>query len=74
MTKLWQKGYDLNRKIELFTVGDDPDLDQRLVKYDCVASMVHAKMLGKMGILKNKEVKQLAAELERLNDCYGEEL
>ena len=66
MTKLWQKGYDLNREIELFTVGDDPDLDQRLVKYDCVASMVHAKMLGKMGILKNKEVKQLAAELENI--------
>jgi argininosuccinate lyase len=57
--KLWQKGYQLNRKIEDFTVGDDHILDQRLVAYDCRASIAHAQMLGKIGILSEENVKVL---------------
>ncbi|MDP6965984.1 MAG: argininosuccinate lyase, partial [Candidatus Marinimicrobia bacterium] len=70
MGKLWQKGYDLNKEIESFTVGDDPELDQRLVPYDCVASMAHAKMLGKIGILDGNEVRQLVAELENIIELH----
>ena len=62
-TKLWQKGYDFNKQIEDFTVGDDYILDQKLVKYDCTASIAHAKMLGKIGILKKAEVQKLVKEL-----------
>ncbi|UCH72416.1 MAG: argininosuccinate lyase [Thermoplasmatales archaeon] len=53
--KLWQKRYILNEKIEKFTVGNDHILDQKLVKYDCTASIAHAKMLKKIGILTSAE-------------------
>jgi argininosuccinate lyase len=64
--KLWQKGYQLNRQIEDFTVGDDHILDQRLVRYDCRASIAHAHMLGKIGILSQENVKVLVNELEHI--------
>ncbi|MCK5333411.1 MAG: argininosuccinate lyase, partial [Candidatus Aenigmarchaeota archaeon] len=62
--KLWDKGYALDKKIEAFTVGKDYVLDQRLVKYDCVASIAHAKMLEKSKILKKEECKKLVIALE----------
>ena len=57
--KLWQKNYKLNKDVEKFTVGQDYILDQQLVKYDCLASMAHTQMLGKIGLLTNGEVKKL---------------
>ena len=57
MTKIWNKGgQKLHPAIEKYTVGNDAELDQDLVVYDCQASIAHAKMLGKIGILKRKEV------------------
>ena len=64
--KLWEKGYRLNRQIEEFTVGDDYILDQKLIKYDVLASIAHAKMLGKVGILKKDEVQELVIELNNI--------
>jgi len=63
--KLWNEK-NLNKEIEDFTVGEDYILDQKLVKYDCIASIAHAKMLGKIGILKKKEVKKLVKELNNI--------
>jgi argininosuccinate lyase len=62
--KLWQKRYQLNGQIEDFTVGDDYILDRQLVRYDCLASIAHAQMLGKIGILSEENVKVLVNELE----------
>lgn len=62
--KLWGEGLD--KQIEEFTVGNDYLLDQRLVKYDCRASIAHAKMLNKIGILNRKEVKKLINGLEEI--------
>ena len=64
--KLWEKKHKLNKQIEEFTVGNDYLLDQRLVKYDCKASIAHAKMLHKMGILKNEEARMLVYGLEEI--------
>jgi len=64
--KVWKKGYKLNKKIEHFTVGDDFILDQKLVKYDCIASIAHVKMLGKVGLLNNKEVQKIVKELNKI--------
>ena len=64
--KLWEKGTKLNQQIESFTVGDDYILDQKLIKYDCLASIVHAKMLGKIGILNVPEVQRLEQELNNI--------
>ena len=57
--KLWDKGVPLNKQIEDFTVGDDTLLDQKLVRYDCLASIAHAKMLAKIGILTDEEAQKL---------------
>jgi argininosuccinate lyase len=64
--KLWQKDYKLNKRIEEFTVGADYILDQNLVVYDCVASIAHTKMLGKIGILEREEVKKLVSEINNI--------
>jgi argininosuccinate lyase len=64
--RLWDKGYDVDSEVEDFTVGNDYLLDMKLVRYDCMASMAHAKMLGKIGILKKSDVRKLVAELNRI--------
>jgi argininosuccinate lyase len=63
LSKLWDKGYALDKLIEEFTVGDDPLLDQRLVAADCIASMAHAKMLTRIKILTPEEYEALRKEL-----------
>ena len=57
--KLWEKKYQLNKQIENYTVGNDYILDQKLVKYDCKASIAHVKMLNKIGILTDEESKKM---------------
>lgn len=61
--KLWQKDIPIDEKIEAFTVGNDREIDLHLAAYDCQASMAHAKMLGKIGLLTNEEVVQLVDAL-----------
>jgi len=64
--KLWKKGYSLNKEIEKFTVGNDFELDNKIVKFDCLASIAHAKMLKKIGVLTADEEKKLAAGLQEV--------
>jgi argininosuccinate lyase len=64
--KLWQKQYKLNKRVEKFTVGDDYILDQRLVKYDCLTSIAHSKMLAKIGVLTASEAKKLEKSLKEI--------
>ncbi len=64
--KLWEKGYKLDKQVEDFTVGKDYLLDQKLVKYDCIASIAHARMLGKIGILKKDEAQKLVKWLNKI--------
>lgn len=61
--KLWEKNYSLNKSVEKFTVGDDYIVDQKLVKYDCLASIAHVKMLNKIGILNSDECDKLIKAL-----------
>lgn len=64
--KLWDKGYAMNREAEDYTVGDDYLLDRTLVKYDCRASIAHAEMLGRIGVLTKREVKLLTGALQEI--------
>lgn len=64
--KLWNKGYDLDEEIERYTVGDDRELDRVLLPYDCVASMAHARVLERAGVLRPEETTRLVAALEDL--------
>ncbi len=62
--KLWQKDTSTNEKIDHFTVGNDRTYDLALAPYDCIASKAHAKMLGEIGMLTSKEVKDLTNALD----------
>ena len=64
--KLWDKGYSTDKKIDHFTVGNDRELDMVLAKYDTVASIAHAKMLGKIGLLTSEETRLLVRELQNI--------
>ena len=68
--KLWQKDYKLNEQIQDFTVGDDYILDQKLVRYDSLASIAHSKMLGKIGVLKKVETQKLVKELNHIINLH----
>lgn len=62
--KLWNKGYQLDQLVETFMTGDDHQLDQALIKYDCLGSIAHAKMLAKIGVLTTNECEQLCNALQ----------
>ena len=64
--KLWDKGFTTDKKIDHFTVGNDRELDLHLAKYDVIASKAHAKMLGKIGLLTEKETNELVSELDTI--------
>ncbi|MBU0614974.1 MAG: argininosuccinate lyase, partial [Nanoarchaeota archaeon] len=62
--KLYQK--EPNKIIEKFTVGDDYQLDKKLLKHDCLASIAHANMLKKIGILTDGELKLIIQGLNEI--------
>jgi argininosuccinate lyase len=62
--KLWSKGFDSDKSVELFTVGCDRELDLKLAKYDVLGSMAHIRMLQSIGLLEKQELDILLRELE----------
>ena len=64
--KLWQKGAVAHKKVDEFTVGKDREYDIVLAQYDCQASIAHAKMLAKIGLISIPESEQLCKVLEEL--------
>lgn len=66
MAKLWQKEYSLNSLMEVFTVGNDYLLDQKLVVADCLASTAHGLMLNRIGILTGKEIAALKKGFKKI--------
>ena len=60
MKKLWQKDkYGLNPVVEAFETKGDLIMDQKLIKYDCLGSLAHAKQLFKLGVLTKQELLKL---------------
>jgi argininosuccinate lyase len=55
MSKLWQKGYDLNTQVEHFEAAQNSVLDNRLIRHDVWGSIAHAAMLKKIGVLSEQE-------------------
>lgn len=64
--QLWNKGFEPDKNIEEFTVGQDHELDLRLAKYDVQGSMAHIKMLESIGLLSKEELDMLLPELENI--------
>ena len=56
--KLWNN-QKFNKKVDKFTVGKDRLYDLNIAKFDCHASIAHASMLKKIGILNTSELKKI---------------
>jgi len=69
--KLWDKGVEIDRLMEDFTVGRDRDMDVRLARWDVVGSIAHASMLAHVGLLSPSDadvlVHALSAMLEEID-------
>ena len=66
MAKIWDKGFNANKRVEDFTIGNDRELDLRLAKHDIRGSMAHIKMLVKIGLLEAEEEEALQTELQNI--------
>jgi argininosuccinate lyase len=64
--KLWEKGVNVDKAIEQFTVGIDQELDLFLAPYDIIGSMAHIIMLESVGLLDKSDLNVLTDELKRL--------
>ncbi len=64
--KLWDKGLPTDQKIDMFTVGNDRQLDLVIAKYDVKATLVHAKMLHKIDLLSDTDISDIERELNNL--------
>lgn len=67
MAKLWDKGFEIQDKIERFTVGRDREMDMYLAEADVLGSMAHITMLESIGLLQADELRQLLAELRNIH-------
>ncbi|MSQ91501.1 MAG: argininosuccinate lyase [Gammaproteobacteria bacterium] len=56
MSRLWDKGASLDRRVLEFTAGEDHALDDRLVAYDVRASIAHAEMLAEVRLLSAEDL------------------
>jgi argininosuccinate lyase len=68
---LWDKGYEIDKDVLAYTVGNDPEVDLTLVPYDCAASAAHAKMLEKIGVLTSDELRQLLEGLDEITALWN---
>ncbi len=78
--KLWSKGLPTDKKIDIFTVGNDRVLDMVIAKYDVKATLAHGKMLYKVGLLSKDDIDgiekgldELAKEIEAGTFSIGDE-
>lgn len=64
--KLWEKGIPTDQRIDLFTVGNDRELDIVLAKYDVLGSLAQTKMLYQVGLITENEKKELLKALNEI--------
>ncbi len=65
-TKLWQKSYSTEERIEAFTVGDDAELDMELAPFDVLGSLAHIQMLESIDLLTSSELEVLQKKLKQI--------
>jgi len=63
---LWDKGASTDPDVLRFSAGREYELDARLVAHDARASVAHARMLGKIGVLTEEEVASLERGLDEI--------
>ena len=65
-SKLWDKGYDEDARIDAFTVGNDRELDRALAPYDILGTIAHITMLESVGLLSRGDLELLLPELRNM--------
>jgi argininosuccinate lyase len=71
MTRLWDKGAPLDARVLHYTAGEDHVLDNRLVAYDVRASIAHAHMLQKQGLLSAVDCQQIEVGLTEIAAAHA---
>jgi argininosuccinate lyase len=66
MSRLWDKGVELDQRVLAYTAGDDYALDERLVQYDVRASIAHAEMLASRKLLADSDLAAIREGLTAL--------
>jgi argininosuccinate lyase len=71
MSRLWDKGIELDQRVLAYTAGDDHALDERLVKYDVRASIAHAEMLNARKLLADADLTAIREGLTALGEEHA---
>ena len=66
MSRLWDKGSQLDERVLRYTAGEDHALDNRLVAYDVRASIAHAEMLHAQGLLAADDLGAITRALHEI--------
>lgn len=64
--KIWDKGKQIDRQVEEFTVGQDRHWDLFLAPFDVLGSIAHAQMLGVQNIIPQADSVALGSELRAI--------
>jgi argininosuccinate lyase len=71
VTRLWDKGAPLDRRVLEFTAGGDHALDDRLVAYDVEASIAHAQALHACGLLTATDFTSVRDALREIGAAHA---
>ena len=64
--KIWQKNTEVNKGIEVFTVGKDRELDLQMAAFDVLGSLAHVEMLASIDLLTTDELAEVKAALKTI--------
>lgn len=64
--KLWEKDFFISKEIELFTIGNDRDIDIKLAPFDIIGTLGHIRMLESIGLLTKEELIVLSTALRKI--------
>lgn len=64
--KIWQKNIEVNKGIEVFTVGKDRELDLQMAAFDVLGSLAHVEMLASINLLSQEELSQVQIALKEI--------
>jgi argininosuccinate lyase len=71
VSRLWDKGAPLDRRVLEFTAGEDHALDNRLVAYDVRASIAHAGMLAEAHLLSAGDLALIREGLTEIGAAHA---
>jgi argininosuccinate lyase len=72
MTRLWDKGSQLDERVLRYTAGEDHALDNRLVPYDVRASIAHAEMLHGQRLISAEDFAAIARGLTEIGTAHAD--